>query len=168
MIHTMYSPFKYSRLNLLESICLLCLISINVSINSLNSNNVFVSFCILLPFLIFFYYLAKMIHFIIKTKYLKDADSFTTKDIDKIEKIKSRLPAIFEINTASKPDSDNNKAKSIEHNSNNDDTFDDKVVTEIHTLEKGENKYCEESMSGSIVFVDDDDDDYNVNIDIQH
>eukprot|EP01083_Nonionella_stella_P187699 690323_1 len=90
LMQTGYTPFIYSRVNRLETICLCCLFASFIAIHFISLQNdeflsIFIGICILIPLLIFFYYIFKMV--LCCGSYKK----LNTKDV-KVQKMLQRIP----------------------------------------------------------------------------
>eukprot|EP01084_Bolivina_argentea_P240786 404393_1 len=113
--HVHCIPFKYKRINALEGICIVLLILVIISTIAPDTiTNIFVSFAIIIPYVICFIYFILMIIGIYNSK----SDTKFTKSL--MKKIIQRAPVSiqFDINNINNSNNNNN------NNDNNGKTID--------------------------------------------
>eukprot|EP01084_Bolivina_argentea_P176613 305579_1 len=117
-LHASIQPFQYSGLNIMESICIISLTLITITARAnpnSESNDIFITIAIILPFIALVLYLIKIISFICKS--YTDQSAFSESDIQYIEQIKLRSKHLFNV------DLDNiiNKTNQTATGNNNDE-----------------------------------------------
>eukprot|EP01084_Bolivina_argentea_P264234 447524_1 len=111
ILHCGTCPFKYQRLNVVETVCLGSLVIISSAISRIDTYNkefsdVVIGFAIIVPFLFIFYYTFKALSLLYSSQ--KNSE-FSQKELKQIEKIKSRSQ--FGTN-----DNDTSENKTEKHN----------------------------------------------------
>eukprot|EP01083_Nonionella_stella_P100904 285242_1 len=158
-LHVRKMPFKYTRLNQLESICLMVLILIFVTFSDdfTTKYSVFVEyfmgFAILLPFVLVLFYIIKIMAFV---RQISLSTTFSEVELHKIEKAKQRAPVV--IQTALDDNADSNGDGGVEVDIDeyqgpemDNDMFESNIPTQVHMAgEPGtHNPEYEESISRS-------------------
>eukprot|EP01084_Bolivina_argentea_P276565 471917_1 len=129
--HSYKRPYKYSRLNILDAVCLSSLILISVLVQQHNVfNHYFVSLSILFPIIVYLFYFVRIIFFICKS--YKDQKNFNKKDLEKIKTIQKRSERLFNL--------DLNKiiVKNTANNKNADDKLD--IIYDMNDNDENEMK----------------------------
>eukprot|EP01084_Bolivina_argentea_P124585 220762_1 len=139
VIHCVIFPFKYQRLNIVETICLCTLLIISGVTIEMNENNedfgnLFISFAIIFPFLFIVAYTIKSILFLVCGKK-------NNLDKSEIQKIKQRRPIPISINDNLNETKDKPKQISEEKVTNLVEMAEKMNETEHHETIEMENFY---------------------------
>lgn len=95
IIHVKNEPFIYQRLNRLESVCLLSTICVMIGLQTITKENqqfmnIFISFCLLIPLIVFIYNVSLII--ILNCSTARSKYNMTDRDIQRVRGLMPRLP----------------------------------------------------------------------------